>query len=150
MAYQVDQSNKIESHGDTILALSNGTDYVICIPAKDKQAVITYLTRWRRKTRKIIYLRIFAVALYYLLKKLPSGQQVMIDMEYPGHGKNIRSMLLTLLWQDNPHFDADNIIFGHVGKKSPAHKKALEVYRRKAKADKTIKADNLLRQIIGQ
>lgn len=49
-----------------------------------------------------------------------------------------------------PYFDAENITFGHVGKRSSAHRKALAVYHRKAKADRTLKADDLLRQIIGQ
>jgi hypothetical protein len=59
-------------------------------------------------------------------------------------------MLLNLLWRDNPSFNAENIIFGYVGKKSPAHKKALVVYRGKVKADKILKADDLLKKIIGQ
>ncbi|MFQ5398718.1 MAG: hypothetical protein ACE5E7_03880 [Anaerolineae bacterium] len=150
MSYQVDQSNKIENYGETILALSNGTSFVIRIPARDKQAVINYLLQSRRTTRKLSRLRIFAVGLYYFLQALPPGEQVIIDMEYPGHEQNIRSMLLNLLWRDKPNFEADRIMFGYVGKKSNAHKKALAVHRGKVKADKIIKADELLKQIIGQ
>ena len=147
--YEVDQSNKIECSGDTALALSNDKDYTIRIPAREKRAVMAYLTRRRRGSRKFNHLRLFAVALYYLLQELPVGEQVTIDTEYTGHEQDIRSMLLNLLWRDDPDFDADRITFWYVGKKSPAHKMALAVYRRKAKADRTLKADDLLRQITG-
>ena len=70
-------------------------------------------------------------------------------MEYTSHEHDIRSMLLNLLWRDDPKFDAENITFGYVGKGSSAHEKALAVHQRKAKADRTLKADDLLRQIIG-
>lgn len=147
--YEVDQSNKIECSGYTALALTNDKDYTIRISGREKWAVMAYLTRRRRGSRKFNRLRLFAVALYYLLQELPAGEQVTIDTEYTGHEQDIRSMLLNLLWRDDPDFDADRITFGYVGKKSPAHKMALAVYRRKAKADRTLKADDLLRQIIG-
>ena len=149
MPYQVDQSNKIEKVGDTVLALSNDKEYTIRLPSREKRAAMDYLIRRRRGSRKLSRLRLFAVALYHILQELPSNEQVTIDMEYPGHERDIRSMLLNLLWRDDPDFDADNIAFGYVGKKSPAHKKALAVYQRRAKADRTLKADDLLKQIIG-
>ena len=149
MPYEVDQSNKIESAGDTALALSNDKEYTICIPAREKQAAMAYLTHRRQGSRKLNFLRLFAVALYYLLQELPPGERVTIDMEYTSHEHDIRSMLLNLLWRDDPKFDAENITFGYVGKGSSAHEKALAVHQRKAKADRTLKADDLLRQIIG-
>jgi len=149
LSYEVDQSNKIENSGDTALALTNDKEYTIRIPAREKRAAMAYLTHRRQGSRKLNYLRLFAVALYYLLRELPQGEQVMIDMEYTGHDRNVRSMLLNLLWRDDPDFDAENIIFGYVRKRSPAHRKALAVYRREAKADRILKADDLLKQIIG-
>jgi hypothetical protein len=38
LPYQVDQSNKIERSGDTVLALSNDQTYTIRIPAREKRA----------------------------------------------------------------------------------------------------------------
>ena len=149
MPCQIDQSNKIEETGDTALALSNDEEYTIRIPSREKRAAMDYLIRRRRGSRKLSRLRLFAVALYYLLRELPPKEQVTIDIEYPGHERDVRSMLLNLLWRDDPDFDADNITFGYVGKKSPAHEKALAVYQRRAKADRTLEADDLLKQIIG-
>ena len=148
--YEIDQSNKIECSGDTVLALSNDEEYTIRIPAREKRAAMAYLAYRRRGSRKFKLLRLFAAALYYLLQRLPQGEQVTIDTEYPGHEQDIRSALLNLLWRDDPDFDADRITFWYVGKKSPAHRKALAVYRGEVRADRILKADDLLRQIIGQ
>ena len=151
MPYQVDQSNKIESSGDTALALSNDEGYTIRIPAREKREAISVMRRHHGRRRRVqVYLRLFAVALYYLIRELPPGEPVVIDTEYTGHEKNIKNMLLALLWRDDPDFDADNITFGHVGKKSPAHKEALAVYRREAKANRTLMARDLLLPITGQ
>jgi len=68
----------------------------------------------------------------------------------PIERQNLKNTLLPLLWRNDPDFDAENIAFGHVGKKSAAHKKALAVYHGKAEADTILKADDLLRQIIGR
>lgn len=89
------------------------------------------------------------MALYYLIRELSPNELIVIDVEYAGHEKDIKNMLLRLLWQDAPDF-ADNITFGRVGKKSPAHRKALAVYRKKAEANRTLKARDLLLPITGQ
>jgi hypothetical protein len=99
LPYQVDQSNKIESAGDTALALSNDREYTIRIPAREKREAIRIL-RWhpRGRRRVRVYLRLFAVALYYLVRELSPGELVIIDTEYTGHEKSIKNMLLELLW----------------------------------------------------
>jgi len=151
LPYQIDQSNKIERPGDTALALSNDKNYTICIPAREKREAIGVLVQRRRgRRRKWVILQLFAVALYYLIRELPPGERVTIDMEYTGHEDDVKNALLPLLWRDDPGFDVENIIFGHVGKSSSAHKKALAVQRGKTKANRKLKADDLLRQIIGR
>jgi len=150
MPYQVDQSNKIEDGGDTALALTNDKEYTICIPGREKRAAIKAMRRhFERLSRKLIHIRLFTAALYYLIRELPPRELVIIDTEYVGHESNIKAMLLHWLRQDRPDIPPDEITFGMVGKKSAAHKKALAVYRGNARADKTLKADDLLRQIIG-
>ncbi|MBU1662400.1 MAG: hypothetical protein KKD28_13115 [Chloroflexi bacterium] len=151
MSYQIDQSNKIESTGDTALALSNSREYTIRIPAREKREAIRALRPHPRGRRRVrVHLRLFAVALYYLVRELPPGERVVIDKEYTGHEKSIKNMLLALLWRDNPDYDAENITFGYVGKKSPAYKKALAIYRGIARADRIITARDLLIPITGQ
>jgi len=151
LPYQVDQSNKIERSGDTVLALSNDRAYIIRIPAREKRETINVLIqRHKGRRRKWVVLQLFAGALYYLIRELPPGEQVTIDKEYTGHEDDIKNTLFPLLGRTDPAFDAENIAFGHVGKKSAVHKKALAVYHGKAKADRILKADDLLRQIIGR
>jgi len=150
LAYQVDQSNKIEDGGDTVLALTNDKEYTICIPGKEKRAAIKSMHRhFERLSRKLIHIRLFTAALYYLIRELPPKALVTIDTEYAGHESSIKAMLLYWLRQDRPDISPDDITFGRVGKKSAAHKKALAVYRGNARADRTLKADDLLKQIIG-
>jgi len=150
LAYQVDQSNKIEDSGDTALALTNDKEYTICIPGREKQAAIEAMRRHcERLSRKLIHIRLFTAALYYLIRELPPGALATIDTEYTGHESGIKAMLLYWLRQDRPDISPDDIAFGQVGKKSAAHKKALAVHRGNVKADRTLKADDLLRQIIG-
>ena len=82
MTYHVDQSNKIECSGDTALALSNNIEYTIRIPAKEKQKAVEVLAQRRKgRRRKWIYLQLFAVALYYLLLRLPAGERAVIDVD---------------------------------------------------------------------
>ena len=151
MHYQIDRSNKIERSGDTALALSNDKDYTIRISAREKRKAIGVLIQRRKeRRRKWVILQVFTVAVYYLIRELPPGERVTIDVEYTGHEDDIKNTLLPLLWRDDPGFDAKNITFGYVGKRSSAHKKALAVYRGKTKADRTLKADDLLRQVIGR
>lgn len=149
MAYEVDQSNKIENSGDTVLALSNGIARSMRLPVKEKQKALDLLKKRRSGSRKFIQIQLFAVALYFLLENLPVPYTVVIDTEYDGHEQDIRSMLLNLIWRDNPDFDPDSITFGRVGKQSHAHKLALEVFRKRVKADRIVKADDLLRKIVG-
>ena len=141
MAYEVDQSNKIEQRGDTALALSNDKTYTIRIPDSEKRAAIDCLNSLKRGRRKLTSLRLFAVTLYYLLQELPPGEVVMIDEEYTGHMRDIVSMVLNLMRRDDPHFDESRLRVGYVGKKSRAHEEALAVFRGEAQANRILKAD---------
>jgi hypothetical protein len=151
MAYEVDQSNKIESGGDTALALSNGMVFSVLIPAREKRHAFKELSiRLERLGRKYIYLRLFSASLYFLLLELPSNELVVIDVEYQGHESHIRTLLLSWLNQSRPDIMDDQITFGLVGKKSRAHKTALAVYQKELRPDRIIKADDLLDVIIGR
>ncbi len=130
MPYHVDQSGKIESKGDTVLALSNAREYAIRIPAEEKIAATSSMEqRFSALRRRLIYIRLFAAALYHLLRELPQGETVTIDIEYTGHSQDIKAMLFNWLRQDGRDLAADDIVFWSIGKKSRAHKKALTVYQ---------------------
>ena len=151
MHIEVDQSGKIEqTNWDTALAFSDSIAYVILIPAKVKRKAID-LFRSIGKRGKRLYLLLFVAALYQLLKDhLSQLELITIDVEYIGSEQDIKLMLLNLIRQTRPDYPADNIIFSHVGKGSPAHKKALAVYRGDAKADKTLTLEELVKPIVGR
>lgn len=68
----------------------------------------------------------------------------MIDVEYPGWNAEIKLYLLNMLRRRGIEFDPNKIHFRHIGKKSRAHAKAIAVYKRIEKADKTINFDEIL------
>ena len=85
MHIEVDQSGKIEqTHKDTVLAFSNEISYAVLIPARVKREAINLL-RITGKRGKSLYISLFAVALYQLLKgHLDRVDLIAIDMEYEG------------------------------------------------------------------
>jgi hypothetical protein len=143
MHVQVDQSGKIEdTRVQTVLAFSNQISYAILIPAPVKRKCVQIL---RRQYPKAFYLRLFSASLFLLLKDyLDRLNLITIDIEYMGKEETIKGILLDLIRKTHPGYPKDTIIFQRVGKRSPAHKKAIETYRGKRQADKKILAQDIL------
>ena len=62
--------------------------------------------------------------------------------------RDIKLMLLNLIWKGHLSYPAANITFCRITKKSPAHKKALAVYRKAAKADRTLTVEELVEPLM--
>jgi len=144
MRVEVDQSGKIgDTKVPTALAFSNGKRYSIFIPATIKRESIQIL-RDGRKLDTRLYIQLFSVGLYLLLKNdFTKLEHVTIDLEYPGHEAKIKEHLMNLLRRADISVLATQISFERVGKKSPAHQLALAVYSGKAVPNKTITAKDL-------
>ena len=145
---EVDQSGKT---GDrkvvTVLALANDVQHTLVIPAKVKRVAVRWL-RARGKSNTHVAVRIFTAGLFLLLKRhLDSFDRVMIDVEYVGWEAAIKAMLLERLRQVEPGFQGDRIVFRHVGKKSPAHRLAIEVYRHRRSFDRSVTEAELLDEL---
>ena len=118
MRVDVDQSGKIGSKGPTALAYYNDIDHKILIPARVKRKCIKAL-RLQGKTGKVLYLQLFSVALFLLLKDhVRQLSLVTIDREYPSKDKDIKEFLLNLLRRARRPIPADVIRFKGIGKKS--------------------------------
>ena len=145
---EVDQSGKIErTQVNTALAFSEGIEASILILAVEKRECVKKL-RQRGESGRTIYLKLFAAALFLLLKDyLDQVKVITIDTEYPGKEAEIRAMLLNHIWKTDPAFSKERIVFRRVGKKSPAHRKALAVYRGEEEADRKVRARELLRLV---
>lgn len=97
----------------------------------------------------MVYFRLFAAALFHLLRgHLEHVSQVIIDVEYPGHERDIKSDLLLFCRRDELIIDPDIIHFAPVGKGSPAHRVAVETLRGKRPPDMVVTTEELLK-IIG-
>ena len=124
---EVDQSIKIEEHGDTVLAFANSISFAIVIPDAVKQESLSVLRR-KGKSTETARLMLFAAGLYFLLRDyLHRIDRVVIDVEYTGKDAAIRSFLLRYIWQSQPEFEPEQIVFELVGKDSPADRKARSV-----------------------
>jgi len=142
---EVDQSGKMGNLGvDTVLAFSNDLSHAILVPGQVKRALVQKL-RDRGKSRTRATIQLFAAGLFLLLKDaLSRVDQIVIDVEYIGYDADIQSMLLNRIWQTDPAFEKERLIFHRVGKGSPAHKLAIEVYRGRRKADRQVSESDLL------
>jgi hypothetical protein len=144
---EVDQSGKIEDTSqDTALAFSNGEQLSLVVRAPVKRRCVQIL-RANGYTGKTLYLQLFVVLLFFLLKgKLSHLTKVIIDIEYMGKERQIREYLLNLLHRRKVAIEPHQIQFHHIGKKSPAHALALATLRKRKAADLTLGVDEILRE----
>ncbi|MDL1912344.1 hypothetical protein FBQ81_16900 [Chloroflexi bacterium CFX6] len=145
MKVEVDQSGKIgDTKVPTVLAFSNGRKYAVLIPATVKRKIIEKL-RHQGRSGRFLYSKLFAVGLYLLLKDhIRQLKEIVIDVEYPGWNAEIKLYLLNMLRRRDIEFDPSRIHFHTIGKKSNAHTKAIAVYKKVEKADKTITMEEIV------
>lgn len=146
MKLAVDQSIKIgDTQSPTVLALSNDIQRAILIPASVKRECIQSLRgRWTPETT--LYIRLFAAGLFLLLRELlASADRITIDVEYPGHERDIKRDLMLLARWARLTVDPSVIHFDHIGKNSPAHHLALAILRGKRVPDEIITTGKLMR-----
>ena len=136
MNIQIDQSGKVErTNQDTILAFSNGKSSAVRITGKTKR-------RLQEKFRENGEPRLFMIgtfcALIFLVIKdnIKEIDLIEIDKEYPGKEQYIISTLKK--FSQNKSINLPVISFISIGKKSKAHQKAIEVFRKKSQPDKII------------
>jgi len=147
MQIEVDQSGKIgKTDVDTVLALSNDKSYTICIPRKVKQACLLQL-RAKGLQPITIYMRLFAVGLYFLLRDyIARVQGIVIDVEYPGKERQIKEYLFNLLHRAGIDTQGASVVFAYIGKRSSAHSTAIAVFRGKRRADLTLTVEEVFEQ----
>ncbi|MBI3942293.1 MAG: hypothetical protein HY326_04710 [Chloroflexi bacterium] len=141
---EVNQSIKIEQSGATILAFSNGISHAILIPQSVKQKALAVLKE-RGKTKDTARNLLFCACLYLLLKDhLEQIEEVVIDEEYTGNDRSIRSFLLEYIKRDGRYIEPERIVFARIGKGSPADKKARMVRSGKDQEYRVVTLEELL------
>ena len=140
---EVDQSNKIEDSGSTVIAFANGIGDAVLTPSSVKGQAIHWLRR-NHTLQAPAHVLDFAAAVFLLLEPhLDQLDKVVIDVEYTGYNRRIKDFLLTRIWRNHPGFEAWRIEFGQVGK-GPAHDKANLVREGKDRERRTVRLQELL------
>ncbi|MDO8755553.1 MAG: hypothetical protein Q7J80_16780 [Anaerolineales bacterium] len=146
---EVDQSGKIgDTQVPTVLAFSNGKRYSVLIPATVKRKCIQWLrSKGKVKLETRVYIKLFSVGVYLLLRKqIKTLEQVIIDIEYPGHEVKIKEHLLNLFQRTNIRIHPSKLQFNLVGKKSNAHDTAIKTFRGIIKPNQVITLDEILKE----
>lgn len=131
MRIEIDQSIKIENTSKpTVLAFSNSKSDLIIISSREKKKIQKYF-RQIGKPKLFAYLSF--VALIYLLigKCIKNRDQVVIDREYPGFEKFIKTKVKEFISENSKIREID-VSIGEIGKKSKAHLVAYSSVKKRA------------------
>lgn len=144
MAYQIDQSGKIEQTSKaTIVTLANDLLKTVKISAVEKRKLIKVMVELDYP--RLNYMQKMFAALVFILIKNTKLAEVIVDKEYPSHEPDIKNMILSYF--EKSRLRPPEISFGLVGKKAKAHTFGIKTYRGRRKPDLIIKAEDLLKVI---
>lgn len=139
MRVEVDLSGRIENtKTKTVIAYSNGEKRALTISAVEKRRLIR-LFRELKISPKFFYLEIFCALIFLLFKKHFFKISAMIfDQEYIGLENEIKLRLIKIAKKHGVKLDKEKISFTRVGKKSPAHILAIDIFRKKRETDEEL------------
>ena len=115
----------------------SGKSIIIVIPGQVKQAVRQKLQEHFRLLRRP-ELALYVAGLFILIQRttksipLDRGAQFLIEREFPGKEREIRGRLLNHFRTMDPVFAKERIVFGSMGRSSPAYKIAHAARRTRA------------------
>jgi len=140
--YEVDQSGKVEqTNVKTVVALTNSCNFTVSLSGNEKRKLKKYF-RDRGKNRQFA-IKTFSSLVALTILELKPKHKIIIDTEYQGHGSEIKFNILKTLKRRRLKF-IPMIVFGRIGKQSPAHILAIQTYRNKKRACRSIKAREII------
>jgi len=144
MRIEINQSIKIEqTNKDTIIGLSNKTTFTILINRRTKRKLQEEF-RKQGKPRLFVYRTFIAgVILAFRYAKIKNLFKIVIDEEYYGKDKMLKSMFLEM-WS-RFFREIPEVSFEKIGKKSKVHNVCYLVMKGRNKADKVIGFEELRR-----
>lgn len=128
--FEADQSIRIEKlTDDTVIAIANGENrHAIVITSRVKRRLLEYYRKLGKPKKFAPH--VFAAGLALMVNDSKFRvDELIIDIEYPGHELSI----INLLQKHAPRME---VYFSVIGKKSPAHFAAYGVHRKKIEPDK--------------
>jgi hypothetical protein len=137
----VDQSGRIEetNHHSVVALADKKEGYTVEIPSKVKNELLTVFRKiGKPKTFPVV---IFAVSIFLLLLKSKfKPQELIIDVEYPGHENTIKNIILTYCRKFK--IVEPEIHFSNIGKKDPAHNLAWNTFKGNKKTNCVLKFED--------
>jgi len=137
MKVEINQSNKIEqTNKDTIIGLANEKTFTILIKSKTKRKLQGEF-RKQGKPRLFVY-RVFVASVVLLFKyaQFKNISKIIIDEEYYGKDKMLKSMFLEM-W--SKFFkEIPEISFEKIGKKTKVHNICYLTMKGKYKPDRAV------------
>jgi hypothetical protein len=149
MHLDLDMSGRIEeTQRPSVLAIAGSLRCSIYVPAAEKRKVIDALEKrqlgWS-KTR--IHVLLFSTLLYLLIRDYITKVDLFtIDIEYEGFDLVIRERVVMLCRRKEITIRKDQLTFQQIGKKSPAHDLAYNVFKGRISPDRIIFAEEILRE----
>jgi hypothetical protein len=148
---EIDQSGRIEeTNRATVLALADGIINTLVIPRGEAYSLEALKSRRPKLSTTLRHVLVFSTLVFLLIKDhLTVLERVVIDLEYLGYEASIRQHILNLCRRRDLPTDV-RLTFQQIGKKSPAHELAIQVYRGKVTARKTVTALEVLSELRGK
>lgn len=147
MIIQINQSNKIEkTNKDSIIGLANEISFTVLLKRKIKRKLQEDF-RKEGKPRLFVY-RTFIASVVLLIKyaKLKNISKIIIDLEYFGKDKLLKSIFLEM-WS-RFFSEIPEISFERVGKKSKVHYICYFTMKRKYKPNKVLEYKEIKRLVL--
>ncbi len=147
MKIEADQSIKIEQTSqDTVIGISNGKQCAVVIPRKVKRKLKDDFREIGR--RRSFALRTFIAGVVLAIEHMKPSHlsDVIIDIEYPGKNRILKSIFLEM-WSRG-HEAVPDVQFRLIGKQSKAHEACYLVTRKKRVADKILSYGDIKRLAI--
>jgi hypothetical protein len=149
MNIEVDLSNRLEESGPTFLAFSNSITYAIKIPTRVKKVGLAWLKAQRiadKQIKPLLWAGCVCILLKDHLKRLTRDTGwIIVDNEFDGYQAIIKRDLLAYIRAHFGKFSGHRLIIRSIGKKSPAHERALQAKRGKKPPDRVVTDLELLK-----
>lgn len=137
----IDQSGRVEETNKvTIVALADKKKSftIALLPKTKKELLSVFRKSGKPKTFPIV---IFSdIVFMTMLRSKTFPQELIIDMEYPGHDNTIKNIIITLCRRFKKK--TPEVYFANIGKNDPAHFAARDTYTKKTKPDLVLKIGN--------
>lgn len=147
MQIEIDTSSRLDQSGDTVFGFSDHIQKAIILKQITRDQCLRKL-RGRRLSKE---LRIFAACIYLLIQDhLDEITGIKIDQEYPEHEGEIKRYLANIIetYRPDVQLKEQSIKVVPVGKKSRAHNVAWTTFRKRRKADRILKTEEILNLLV--